>query len=526
LVCVGVLAYGGVSSRAQAAPAPWCHGTTFSDQDDDASDLSAAEPERVLEALAKTACSTNPAVDAQRGQIDRAREAWGKKYGLVGADWADMIAYSKINGYTFEADLSTKNLAGLTPIDQFIAIENGLVGHNQTPIADQIYAADALGTHLTQTGRLAFLTKVCFKEPPLFVGDHGLAATWAICQADLDAFDLQKLYAELRSDTAHDPADRMYLRFVAHDAPAQIANVRKREQALLANDAEYKRVFAVAAKAAATWQGAVAKQPDLLQLAQDMDGAVLSHSRRAYAGCAARTEAALEHAVATIPAKAFDRMYDVRDAPDSGFGAKAAAVLANNPLVYLAGTAFALCQPTTGRAAYLTAAFGEMPGFRGPRSAAQTALLTAEFKFDDMSKKKLPVPGTGHRPIGSVVKGANTMTAGGVVKGLKPKKNLVQVNLQKTLIKQEDCVKEHSTHRITRIRSDGTIQYQSICDKWAVVTHDHTWSNFTLAPPTTKWLKRGEMFSANYGRDDGDVIAVWPNKRAKRPSLVLGAKVK
>lgn len=528
LACAGVLALMGWAAKAEAAPAAWCHGTSYTDQDDHAQDLASNDPMQVLVALARTACSTNPAVEAQRAQIEQARAAWGKKYGLVDADWLDVIAYDDANAMRptpGQIKLSTKDINAYSPLDQFAAIWNGFSDGYHEPLADSYYAADVLDAHLTQTGRLAFLMTSCIPTNTIDT-PHSWASNWAICEADLDAFDVQKLYDELRGDTAHTPPERMAVRFAAHDAMAKLKDIRDKEQALFKEDPEYKRVFDVAAKAREAWQKTVGADPELLALAHDMDAAMVSHSRKALAGCEARTAAALEKAVATIPAKAFAHMYDARDNPFAGFGSKAAGVLVNAPVVYVAGGAYIECQPKSGYAGYLGGALSGMPGFRGPRTAAQHALIREVFTFDDTSKPKLPIPSAGARPFAVSGNPVGTASCGGTVKSLKPKGDHVEVILAPTLIKQQDCVKEHTGRHIDHIDSSGTVHYEIICDKWAMVTHDDSWSNFTITKAAAKRLRPGELFSANYGTPDADVIAVWPNTHAKQPSMVLGARLK
>ena len=129
-----------------------------------------------------------------------------------------------------------------------------------------------------------------------------------------------------------------------------------------------------------------------------------------------------------------------------------------------------------------------------------------------------------------------TASAGGVVKSLaaakgkrgdKAGKPVTAVTLEKTLIKQEDCVKEHRGNHVARIDSTGHVDYESICDKTAIVTHDHTWANFTSRlPDHAKWLKPGVVFSASYGSEGGDVLAVWSSKNATVPAMVLGGNLK
>ena len=110
-------------------------------------------------------------------------------------------------------------------------------------------------------------------------------------------------------------------------------------------------------------------------------------------------------------------------------------------------------------------------------------------------------------------------------RGFAGKKSAV-VKLQKTTAKRVDCVKSHRTNRLSRIRNDGTLEYESICDKSAVVTYDTTWTDFEVNPAHVPMLKKGVVFSAIYKDKVADVVAIWPSSSAPLPSMVLGARVK
>ena len=83
-------------------------------------------------------------------------------------------------------------------------------------------------------------------------------------------------------------------------------------------------------------------------------------------------------------------------------------------------------------------------------------------------------------------------------------------------------MRSHDTSKVSRVRADGTVEYQSICDRSEVRSHDHTWTGFELAAKYAAWLKPGVVFSST-GKD---VIAVWPSAAARAPSIVLGGKLK
>ncbi len=92
---------------------------------------------------------------------------------MADADWADAAAWAKTNDRSSRAALSTKDLAQLTPLDQYEAISKGFDGN-----ADALYATDVLDQHLTETGRMAFVDW-CIKNDSVARAD-GDASKWAV----------------------------------------------------------------------------------------------------------------------------------------------------------------------------------------------------------------------------------------------------------------------------------------------------------------------------------------------------------
>jgi hypothetical protein len=82
----------------------------------------------------------------------------------------------------------------------------------------------------------------------------------------------------------------------------------------------------------------------------------------------------------------FATAHDQRDDPFKGFAYKAAPVIANTPVAYLASIAFALCQPKSGTGMYAASVVNSVPGTRGPRTTALGALMGTEWKFDDTTR--------------------------------------------------------------------------------------------------------------------------------------------
>jgi hypothetical protein len=506
---------------AAAGPAAWCKDKT-DEGSYEVRKLSQKDVsnEDLMVAIAKLSCSTNAEVEPHRAEIEKARAAWGKKFGMADADWPDLFAFDNARlGNFLKTDYSVKVFAQMTPIDQYWAIHEGFQGASSDPL----YMADALDGQLTETGRLAFLSW-CVKGDS-FGKAQDNAARWAICQADIDKLNIPKLLTELHGDTAHSGEARMWLRFHAFDIQDEMKKMADEKAKAIKADDEYKKVFDMAAKARDEWTKTIGANTKLLELVQATDAGIFFQSRKLLDGCEAKTADALAAEVGKLPAKTFAGMNDNREDPFAGFAQKAGPVLAAIPSVHLAAIAYVECQPKSATGDFLGAFIQYAPGARGPRSAALAALLGAEkqFKFDDMNAK-LSVPKFDARPYSR--SGGSVSSAGGVVKSTKKDKESLVVALEKTVRKQEDCVKEHYSNRINAIRPDGTLSYEIICDKWEIVAHDSTWTDFKVNPNQEKILKKGLVFSAVRGEPNHEVVAMWPSKDAKLPNWVLGATVK
>jgi hypothetical protein len=512
----------GATGAASAAPAAWCKGAKVDAPD--LKDLSSKDPREVIKAFVSAECAPNAEVEDHRAEIEKARAAWGKRLGMTEADWADAVAYVTFHDdYSIPAEVASKDLAAASPLDQYAVI---LKADAPQPDFDYLYGADMFEAKLSETARYAFLTKTCFDQHFNAVRDPkgmtGAEAWWAICQPDFERFDLGKMLDELRADTTHDGALKMKLRIAAYDFPKRIKDHQAEVQKMIQRDDANKKLMEIAAGARTEWASITSKQGKLLDLVLKMDSAKLAQSRKLFDGCGEATSAALADAVSTsITAKSLAGMFDERDSPNSGFAAKATPVLGQSPTVTLAAIAYTACEPKSEISGFLDNVLSHSPASRGPRSYAASKIRGTKLVYDSMdSKLDYAVPhGPGHYYLEGT---GGSASSGGVVKGLTKKGEDMEVQLEKTLVQQQDCVKSHKTGRISRIRDSGSVEYESICDKSAMVTHDHTWSNYLVLAKYAPVLKSGVMFSSA-GKD---VIAVWPSKSAKQPSLVLGGAVK
>jgi len=523
LPCLAVMA---MPSMAAAAPA-WCAGldaASFS-----ASDLSyAKDPDQVLIALAKGACSSSPDANGNRSQIEAARAAWGDKLGMKESDWADVVAFAQTGERTIlEFQLSTKLLGDSSPIDQYQQIKDG---DKSDAFADEVYLADALEPKLTEVGRLAVVGYCLYDNFSTYGEGPGNAVRWGMCQTDLDKLDRKKLADQLRGDTAHTGAERMGIRFKAYELFGKLKDHGEKVKKLLAQDPAYKVIFDTAAAAEGEWSKLATANPKVLELTLKLEGASLAQSRRAFEGCDAETTAALQAAVAPVPAKALSGMHDDRLDMDHGFASKASAVLAQYPAIQLAAIPYMLCHPKTGKAAFLETLLGTGPGMRGPRTTAQHRILARiarkEISLDDMNTQ-LAIPSFSKRPYPRS-KSEYGSSFGGVVKTMKASDKQIAITVEETKQTFWGCQKEDPRPHFTGYRIDGSgnviATNDHICLKAGPVTQNNTWQPFSIEKnaDTDAFVKVGTTISVV-----GDqVIATWSSKLAQAPAMVLGAALK
>ena len=502
------------AGTASAAPAPaWCKDHAFSSPD--LSYLKESRSELVVEAIANALCVPDAEVETNRAAIEASRQQWGKRLGMKDADWADVVAYAK--NRSTDAKLSTNDLAAFTPIDQYIAITEGFERPNGAgAMRDPIYIADMFDANLAEVGRFAYALR-CFGEHP---------ADWAICQPDVEKLDAAKMFAEISADQAHDGVYKMTLRWQVFDLKAKLEKHQADVAAAWKSDAAYKKMFEVAAKARDEWKTLLGSEAELLGLLRQIESAHFAQSRSQFAGCEAKTTAALAEQVGKLPAKTFAKMMDKRWDPDKGFAFEAGPALVDNPRVSLAAIAYALCNHD-GTSDFLAAYLQQTPGYRGPRSLGHTRLLTEKIQLDKVDGRiDWPDLDRPYRRSGGAV-----LSAGGVVASVTPDGKTVKVKLEKLIVKREECIASHYTKRIYKVHPDGRVEYEQVCDKLGVVTHDEQWMDFTVNAKYAPLLKKGVKFSALYApqeeRDAGmEVLATWTSGKADAPNMVLGAKLK
>jgi hypothetical protein len=513
----------GASAAAHAAPT-WCAADGIDQLSYSHSDIkdatSATDPHDALYAIVAIQCSadtrTTRAADAldHADQIEAARKAWSKRLGMNDADWKDAAVWATHdqgdrNSPTLHLHDHKRAFSAYSPVDQYLLVLKGLPWSSRLE-TDASYLADIFGDKLTQAGRLGYIQNCLLSELP---------AEWAMCQHDVETFSVSGLGADLRADTRYDGYEKMSVRIAAAEVEAKLPAHAAAVKQLQERDPGYAKMFALAAGA---WQSWRKVDPKLVALAAGMDDAWITNSRRATAGCDEKTWATWSGIVSKIPAKRFGQIHV---AEGEMFLPKAAQLIVQDPDGYLASLAFAQCANLSGHSDYvsgvLSGAVGSWPGTRGPRTSAESAILSAGIVLDDRDAK-IEAP----RVQRGVIAGSGGSTSGGgqgAIASIKRSGDGVTITFKKVKYVNHDCVKGHYTHRVTRIESDGTLDYEYVCEKEVSSTHSAPpYPAQTIKARYATGLKPGMRVSVI----DGVVDAAYASARATTPSIVAGVRLK
>ena len=521
--CVATL---GITGTASAALPAWCStpGLDLASHGDDHNVEGALKKDEAAWALyylVGATCSKDKDVDEHRGELEEARKYWNQKLDMTEADWADVAQwamagqgdrYPNSNSHLRVDD--KKTWATYDAIEQFEA----LTFQN----ADQHYLMDAFGANVTETARLAYVES-CIRK------DNEFEARWALCQPDIDAFDPKKVTVELRA--AHPTGDdqpvgyqrtiiRMRNALVREGLVAHAADVK----ALIAKDEAYGKLFAISAAARKEWEARAKTSADLIALVYAMDNARVSNSRKALDGCDEKTWAAWSAEVAKIPAKEFEGMRD-----EAGGGGlimdKAMGPIMRRPETYLASVAVAICQaqsPDRDRLAKnMAQSMERWPGFRGPRDAALTAMLSAAITLDDRDAH-LRFPSVNREWFGGRDYASGGGGGEGLIASVKADGKKAHVVFVAKIVNQVQCAESRQTNRITRIDASGQLIYEQQCIKSKNVKVNTAADPQDVNVRYANGLKAGAYASISGGINQ----AVWASPTATVPSFIFGVPVK
>ncbi len=232
--------------------------------------------------------------------------------------------------------------------------------------------------------------------------------------------------------------------------------------------------------------------------------------------------------MATIPAKEYEGLREDRENGKS-FVDGAMAPIINHPNTYLASVALTICvgigrdkdkneQPDV-LVRELGSAMMRWPGFRGPRSAAQTAVMAAGIQLDDRDSK-LEYPDV-DRSFGATG-GSHSGGGVGVVASVKPGGKTATVAFRKETINETRCTQSKMTNRISQIMSNGTIVYYHNCLKYGVVTVDKTSNDQIVSTTYAEGVKPGVQMT----NVEDVVVATWAKPGAAIPTTVFGVTLK
>ncbi len=514
------------AKSAQAAPA-WCGAEGVQKPFGNAyvkDALTKKDPRDALPDLVVVSCWPDDEAKSRMKEIDAARAKWSKALDLTEADWADVAQWSmegaaNRNSTDISVDYNKKYAwTTMGPLDQFAAIVRGLPNNGSgNSYSDYTYLTDAFGPRLSETGRMGYIIKACLND-----NTDSTVVEWAICAPDLALFDKKKMGDEIRKDNSRKPFDKMIVRIQGFFLDEKIKEMQPKWKAAKEKDPAFAKVFEIAEKTRKDWNNIWKTEAAALDLMLAMDDVRQTSSRKLKEGCFEKTWPAVKAAISKVEAKRFEGFST--DIADSWL-APAVGVVSNSPSGWLALAAYHTCtrdfNSSSDNKDSLSSTIGSvlsfLPGYRGPRTAAQTAIMNAGLQLDDASAK-IEFPSIDYRGkfSGMAARGYFATVAKVTVKG-----DQATVTFKPKLEKQEQCASSKSTNRISMISSSGTIYYESVCLKWKNVVVDRSPDPQTVDKRYVEGLKPG----MNVIIGSPMVMAAF-NKGKKVPSIVAGAAVK
>jgi hypothetical protein len=444
--------------------------------------------------------------------VEKSRQSWSKRLEMSDDDWADAAAWatemaSARQGHELRNDDEKIAWSTLDPIGQYMLLNWNIGIHY-----DANYMADAFGANLSAAGKLAYIHHC--------LGRNEGVVQWAMCQPDIDAFDPKKIAAEIHADTKHNGFQKFMVRLSMDRAREALAKHAKEVKAESDKDPAYAKMFTIAADTRKQWEAMWKSDAALLELTLAMDDARITNSRRAFAGCDARTWPAFKAAVSTVPAKQFAAIDTNVETWKEQPRIAAMQLVTATPKGYLAGVAHYICHSGDAKKDPLIRALGNVlmswPGFRGPRNAAQIAIASAGLELDDRSAK-IDFPGV-HRQYFSE-SGDSHGGTGGVIKSLKPQGDKTHIEFTTVKVKEMRCTSYKYTHRLTGIDSNGRFTYESFCNKETTVMVDSTARPADVQKRYAEGLKPGMKIMVT----EDAVDLAWT---AGKPAFVAAAPVK
>ncbi|MCE9578992.1 MAG: hypothetical protein K8W52_38060 [Deltaproteobacteria bacterium] len=491
---VSVLGVIGLAHAAEAAPA-WCEaleGHKVTQEHGVDSMLDEKEPRWVLPDLVAASCTPRADAAQRQEEVGELRAEWSKKLGLTEADWRDVADYALLDQTTrnngelrlLGDDAAKRPWSKFDPIDQYATLREG-AGISGSLELDHNFFADALGTRLTETGRLGYVLD-CIGR-----GTTVEPERWAMCQGDVERLDLSKIPGELRGST-HPGGDKIRIRIAVMEAAEPLAAHAAQVKKLIASDPGYARMFEIAKTTREEWAGRYQKDAALLALVSKTEDARRSRSRQASAGCAEETRAAWKAAASNMPASAFANL----SIADSSFEDRVVGIMLNDPEVYLATVAMANCAHDRDREeldSYIEEKVERQlhfwPGARGPRTQAMSAILTGGVEFDDRALQ-VRQPSV-DRSFGTNGKSPAGGGGRGIIAKLTPQGDKVLVTFKPDLFKEQRCDAWKYSNRVVQISSDGSLVYDATCQKMITVTLDKSSKPTTVAADQMAGITKG-----------------------------------
>lgn len=223
-----------------------------------------------------------------------------------------------------------------TPVQQFgLDYQEGRYGKS---LIGRLMFADDLGNKFSQAGRMKLIDE-CFHGEE---ADMTALTAWAVCRADVKAFDMKKFEAELIAAKVSESSRKTVL-YNMNDSYEKAKKIGAVIEAAAKTDPGVQQVLKVADDARAEWQAYVAKNKAQVDQFQALKQAVRSGKSNdpAFAKCWDSTQPAFAKAVKAV-AKAIPWNVERGDVID-GYVPGYMHYLITTPELYLTAVSFGAC---------------------------------------------------------------------------------------------------------------------------------------------------------------------------------------
>jgi hypothetical protein len=352
-----------------------------------------------------------------------------------------------------------------TPIQQYRAMNDSTYGYRDK--LGVLVLADGLGDKLSQLGRVA-LIEYCLEG---YATGADAALLWGACSADVAAFDLTQMAAELKAGRIDDDWSK---RIIA-GAKVQIDKAKKLGEEVkkaASSDRGLAAVVGLGDAARAEWSAFATAHKDDLAYLEQLEDAVRARKNAPMPDCYGKVQPAFAKVLRST------KFPTESDSHPLEFYVNFLPRTTDGYIASLAYGACAMSLDPSGETIYGVLANSIVqinpPGIirRGPRSLAVAKLFDPSFKpkFDSRDLRLANFEGVSRNiELASRTMSISTATEGRVASVTNTPDGTV-LHFEKGAV--DACVDWRETTKVSAVGNDGSIHYERTCAKREKVVNE------------------------------------------------------